>query len=66
MKRNNDLIIWNPEELIYEIGSPPHEAYLITEGNVKIETNLHKYRTGMLRPFFLVLVAGFASHPFYV
>ncbi len=38
MKRNNDLIIWDPEELIYEIGSPPHEAYLITEGNVKIET----------------------------
>ena len=38
MQRNNDSIIWNPGELIYEIGSIPEEAYLILEGYVNIET----------------------------
>ena len=32
MQRNNNSIIWNPGELIYEIGSIPEEAYLILEG----------------------------------
>ena len=38
MQRNNNSIIWNPGELIYEIGSIPEEAYLIVEGYVNIET----------------------------
>ena len=38
MQRNNNSIIWNPGELIYEIGSIPEEAYLILEGYVNIET----------------------------
>ncbi len=38
MQRNNNSIIWNPGELIYEIGSVPEEAYLILEGYVNIET----------------------------
>ena len=38
MQRNNNSIIWNPGELIYEIGSVPEEAYLILEGYVTIET----------------------------
>ena len=38
MLRNNNSIIWNPGELIYEIGSIPEEAYLILEGYVNIET----------------------------
>ena len=38
MQRNNNSIIWNPGELIYEIGSVPEEAYLILEGYVIIET----------------------------
>ena len=38
MQRNNNSIIWNPGELIYEIGSIPEEAYLILEGNVNKET----------------------------
>ena len=38
MKRNKNSIIWNPGELIYEIGSIPEEAYLILEGYVNIET----------------------------
>ena len=38
MQRNNNSIIWNPGELIYEIGSMPEEAYLILEGYVIIET----------------------------
>ena len=38
MQRNNNSIIWNPGELIYEIGSIPKEAYLILEGYVNIET----------------------------
>ncbi len=38
MLRNNNSIIWNPGELIYEIGSIPKEAYLILEGYVNIET----------------------------
>ena len=38
MKRNNNSIIWDPGELIYEIGSIPEEAYLILEGHVIIET----------------------------
>ena len=38
MQRNNNSIIWNPGELIYEIGSVPDEAYLILEGYVIIET----------------------------
>ena len=38
MQRNNNSIIWNPGELIYEIGSVAEEAYLILEGYVIIET----------------------------
>ena len=38
MQRNNNTIIWDPGELIYEIGSIPEEAYLILEGYVNIET----------------------------
>ena len=38
MQRNNNSIVWNPGELIYEIGSVPEEAYLILEGYVNIET----------------------------
>ncbi len=38
MQRNNNSIIWDPGELIYEIGSVPEEAYLILEGYVIIET----------------------------
>ena len=38
MQRNDNSIIWNPGELIYEIGSIPEEAYLILEGYVNIET----------------------------
>tara|TARA_B100001248_G_scaffold146568_1_gene110105 strand:- start:76 stop:549 length:474 start_codon:yes stop_codon:yes gene_type:complete len=38
MQRNKSSIIWNPGELIYEIGSIPEEAYLILEGYVNIET----------------------------
>ena len=38
MQRSNNSIIWNPGELIYEIGSIPEEAYLILEGYVNIET----------------------------
>ncbi len=38
MQRNNNSIIWDPGELIYEIGSIPEEAYLILEGYVNIET----------------------------
>ena len=46
MQRNNNSIIWNPGELIYEIGSIPEEAYLILEGYVNIETqDLFKLNT---------------------
>ena len=46
MQRNNNSIIWNPGELIYEIGSIPEEAYLILEGYVNIETqNMFKLNT---------------------
>ncbi len=38
MQRNDNSIIWNPGELIYEIGNIPEEAYLILEGYVIIET----------------------------
>ena len=38
MQRNKNSIVWNPGELIYEIGSVPEEAYLILEGYVIIET----------------------------
>ena len=38
MQRNNNSIVWDPGELIYEIGSIPEEAYLILEGYVNIET----------------------------
>ena len=38
MQRNKNSIIWDPGELIYEIGSIPEEAYLILEGYVNIET----------------------------
>ena len=38
MQRNNSSIIWNPGELIYEVGNVPEEAYLILEGHVIIET----------------------------
>ena len=41
MQRNKNSIIWNPGELIYEIGSVPEEAYLILEGYVIIETKDH-------------------------
>ena len=49
MQRNNNSIIWNPGELIYEIGSIPEEAYLILEGYVNIETKdgLKLNRLGM-------------------
>ena len=49
MKRNKNSIIWNPGELIYEIGSIPEEAYLILEGYVNIETKdgLKLNRLGM-------------------
>ena len=49
MQRNNNSIIWNPGELIYEIGSVPEEAYLILEGYVTIETKdqFQLYRLGI-------------------
>ena len=47
MKRNDNSIIWNPGELIYEIGNIPEEAYLILEGydvfEMKMQCQLLKY-----------------------
>ena len=38
MLNNEKSVIWEPGELIYEVGSLPKEAYLILEGYVNIET----------------------------
>ena len=38
MLDDNNLVIWEPNELIYEAGSLPKEAYLIMDGSVDIET----------------------------
>ena len=38
MQENGKSVIWEPGEIIYEVGSDPKEAYLILEGYVNIET----------------------------
>ena len=38
MQENGKSIIWEPGEIIYEVGGDPKEAYLILEGYVNIET----------------------------
>ena len=49
MLENGKSIIWEPGEIIYEVGSDPKEAYLILEGYVNIETKdgLKLNRLGM-------------------
>ena len=49
MQENGKSIIWEPGEIIYEVGSDPKEAYLILEGYVNIETKdgLKLNRLGM-------------------
>ena len=38
MEDNGKSVLWEPDEIIYEAGSLPKEAYLILEGYVNIET----------------------------
>ena len=49
MQENGKSVIWEPGEIIYEVGSDPKEAYLILEGYVNIETKdgLKLNRLGM-------------------
>ena len=49
MQENGKSIIWEPGEIIYEVGGDPKEAYLILEGYVNIETKdgLKLNRIGM-------------------
>ena len=49
MQGNGKSKIWEPGEIIYEVGSDPKEAYLILEGYVNIETKdgLKLNRLGM-------------------
>ena len=39
MLEKNDIVIWDRNETIYEVGDEGSEAYLIIEGNVDILTN---------------------------
>ena len=49
MQDNNNSAIWEPDEIIYQAGDIPEEAYLILEGYVIIETKdgLKLNRIGM-------------------
>jgi len=38
MHDNNNSAIWEPDEIVYQAGDIPKEAYLILEGYVNIET----------------------------
>ena len=38
MHDNNNSAIWEPGEIVYQVGDFPKEAYLILEGYVNIET----------------------------
>ena len=49
MHDNNNSAIWEPDEIVYQAGDIPKEAYLILEGYVNIETKdgLKLNRIGM-------------------
>ena len=49
MQDNNNSVMWDPGEIIYQAGDIPEEAYLILEGYVNIETKdgLKLNRIGM-------------------
>ena len=49
MHDNNNSAIWEPGEIVYQVGDFPKEAYLILEGYVNIETKdgLKLNRIGM-------------------
>ena len=49
MHDNNNSVIWEPGEIVYQAGDIPKEAYLILEGYVNIETKdgLKLNRIGM-------------------
>ena len=40
MKEKNNQIIWEPQELIYDVGDASNEAFLVIQGFVYLYTQL--------------------------